>query len=381
VPALGKFTRTTARLSRRGAAWLLAVFFSLCAPDSGRAVDSRAAAAKATAIATNLSVPEPQPYIRLAHPDSNTIQLQIAARRFVPAAGTGPTVWLAGASHIGDPAYYRALQKHLDAQTIVLYEGVNSDTHPRHVPKPGAPADKPLPPPASAPASTPPAAGSETNAGYSMQSALATSLGLVFQLDAIDYDRTNFLNSDLSVLQIQRLLLNDPGAPAAAPGEKGRSSPTFDALLQIMDGSSFIGSIAKWAVQSIGADPKMQATTKFMLIEALGGMKGDFSQLRGLPPDVQNLLKILVQARNQNVLDDLKAESAAIPRSGSIAIFYGTGHMPDLEKRLTGEFHYRPDGDLWFTAFSVDLRQTGLSLVEIEWTRALIKSQLDQLQP
>src|SRR5208337_4576504 len=121
---------------------------------------------------------------------------------------------------------------------------------------------------------------------------------------------------------IQRLLLNDPDAPAAAPGEKGRSNPTFDALLQIMDGSSFIGSIAKWAVQSIGSDPKMQATTKFMLIEALGGLKGDFSQLRGLPPDVQNLLKILIQARNQNVLDDLKTESAVVPPSGSIAVFY-----------------------------------------------------------
>ena len=35
--------------------------------------------------------------------------------------------------HVGEPEYYRALQKFLDAQTVVLYEGINTDSHPRHV--------------------------------------------------------------------------------------------------------------------------------------------------------------------------------------------------------------------------------------------------------
>ena len=358
------------------------VLFAVLALTSLRSVTGAEIATTATntAAATNLSLPEPQPYIRIIHPDSNTLELQIAVRRFVPIAGPGPTYWLAGTSHIGESNYYRTLQKQLDAQTIVLYEGVNSDAHPRHVLKPGAtPAISSPPPEVSAGSET--NTGSETNAGYSMQSALASALGLVFQLDAIDYDRTNFLNSDLSVLQIQRLLLNDPDAQPAAPGEKGRSSPSFDALLQIMDGSSFLGSIAKWGVQMIGADPQLQATTKFMLIEALGGMKGDFSEMRGLPPDMQNLLKVLIEARNQNVVDDLKTESATLPPTGSIAIFYGTGHMPNLEKRITRELHYRPDGDVWFTAFSVDMRKTGLSPAEIEWMRNLLRAQLEQLQP
>lgn len=324
---------------------------------------------------TTNSPSEPQPYIRVTNPDTNTLALQIAVRRFVPDAGHGPVFWLVGTAHLGDPAYYHALQKHLDAQTIVLFEGVNSDAHPRHVLKPGESPDT------NAASAFPPPAGTETNAGYSMQSALASSLGLVFQLDAIDYDRTNFLNSDLSVLQIQRLLLNDPDATAAAPGEKGRSDPTFDALLQIMDGSSFLGTIAKWGVQYIGSDPKMRATTKFMLIEALGGLKGDFSEIRGLPPDMSNLLKILIQARNQNVVDDLKIESARIPASGSIAVFYGTGHMPNLEKRIVKDLHYRPDGDIWFTAFSVDLRETGLAPAEILWTRGFIKAEMEKIQP
>jgi hypothetical protein len=96
---------------------------------------------------------------------------------------------------------------------------------------------------------------------------------------------------------------------------------------------------------------------------------------------MQNLLKILIQARNQNVLDDLKTESAVVPPGGSIAIFYGTGHMANLEEHITNELHYRPDGEIWFTAFSVDLRKTGLSPAQLEWTRNLIKAQLEQMQP
>ncbi len=89
------------------------------------------------------ATPPPQPYMRVARPDTNTVQLQIAVRKFVPVDRRGPTIWLAGTSHIGEPEYYHALQKHLDAQTIVLYEGVNADAHPRHVrqsrPRPSAP--------------------------------------------------------------------------------------------------------------------------------------------------------------------------------------------------------------------------------------------------
>ena len=87
-----------------------------------------------------------------------------------------------------------------------------------------------------------------------------------------------------------------------------------------------------------------------------------------------------MEARNENVLEDLKTESALVPASGSIAIFYGTGHMADLEKRIVRDLHYRADGEKWFTAFSVDLRQTGLSPGQLEWMRKLIRAQLEEMQ-
>ncbi len=52
-----------------------------------------------------------------------------------------------------------------------------------------------------------------------------------------------------------------------------------------------------------------------------------------------------------------------------------------MEKRLVQELNYRPAGEIWFTAFSADLRQTGLSPSQLQMVRNLIKWQLDQLQP
>src|SRR5258708_22422262 len=139
----------------------------------------------------------PLPYVRIINTDSNRIQLQIAAREFVPQRSGRPAVWLTGVSHIGDTNYYAALQAHLDAQSLVLYEGVGA-----------AEAEA-----ASQPAhgvDVTPGQGSDTVAESddrgSLQSAMAASLGLVFQLNAIDYRRDNFRNSDLSITQLRKLM-------------------------------------------------------------------------------------------------------------------------------------------------------------------------------
>jgi len=63
-----------------------------------------------------------------------------------------------------------------------------------------------------------------------------------------------------------------------------------------------------------------------------------------------------------------------VPRSGSIAVFYGTGHMDDMERRVINQLHYRPDGDNWLTAFSSDLRETGMSQVEIQFIRNMVNA-------
>lgn len=50
--------------------------------------------------------------------------LEMSIRAYEPAAGEGPTVYLVGAVHVGNLGFYQELQRFLDAQDVVLFEGV-----------------------------------------------------------------------------------------------------------------------------------------------------------------------------------------------------------------------------------------------------------------
>ena len=215
----------------------------------------------------------------------------------------------------------------------------------------------------------------------SIQHTMASALGLVFQLSAIDYDRPQFRNSDLTIAQLQQLMAG--GTAEVRPGQGGGNAPAnreFQELLQVMDGSSVLGTLLHVGLKFIGSSPKLQAMTKVVLIETLGQMTGDMSQLKGMPPEIQRLLSVIIQERNKVVLDDLRKELRSVRSAKGVSIFYGAGHMADLEKRLRSELRYRPRGEVWLTAMSVDLRESGLSAAEMEAMRGLIRWQIEALK-
>jgi hypothetical protein len=298
----------------------------------------------------------PDPYVRLVNV-SNTLQLQIAARQFVAPRGRHPAIWLVGVSHIGERKYFTALQHHLNEQTLVLFEGISNS-----------------PMPASS-------LNSQTNAEpervesssskeklSSLQVSMAETLGLAFQLEAIDYTRDNFVNSDLSIQEI-REIVSQIGAKAS-----------FESLVQMMEGGSWLDTILQVVFRFLSASPKMQALSKLALMETIGEIQGDPGQMKGLPTELKQLLEVLIDRRNEKVIADMKLELAEMKSSDSIAIFYGTGHMPDLETRLRRELKYHPAGQLWFTAFSVDKSVAGITDKEHEFIRTFIHQQFQQIQ-
>ena len=301
----------------------------------------------------------PAPYVRIVQSESNILELQIAARRMVPARRNGPIIWLTGVAHIGQSNYYSLLQQHLDSQKRVLFEGIGGDgAAPAKSSKLAEPAE---PPPGQD-------AAARKAKLSSLQSTLADSLGLAFQLEAIDYDRPHFRSSDLSVEQIRELMA-EPGA-----------SEDFNRLLGMMEGSSWLDGILQISLRFLGTNPRLQGMSKLILIEVLGQLEGDPSQLSGVSPGIQRMLEVLIAKRNEKVVSDLRGELKHARRRDSISVFYGTGHMPDLEDRLRRELNYRPADQVWFTAFSVDLQKAGISEAERQFIRGVIKRQLEQFQ-
>jgi hypothetical protein len=286
--------------------------------------------------------------------------LEIAVRQFVPAHGKkGPTIWLTGVSHIGETNYFQGLQKHLNAQSLVLFEGVGE-----HPPKAEELA----------------AAKADNEKRSSLQSTMAAALGLEFQLDGIDYDNPKFRNSDLTIAEIRKLMMENQKPQGQGEVQGGGAVQSFDSLMQLMEGGTWFNTLLQFALKLLGSDPKLQVLSKLALVEALGQMQGDPSQLGGLPPDLKQLLDVLIKERNQKVINDLKAELKKKTRAESIALFYGTGHMPDMERRLREQLHYQPAGQIWFAAVTADVRRAGVTPSERQFIHTLIRNEMEQFK-
>ena len=131
--------------------------------------------------------------------------------------------------------------------------------------------------------------------------------------------------------------------------------------MAVMHGEGLFGSIVKFGVAMIAANPKLQAVTKLTFVEVLGGLKGDLAQTKAVPPQLAQLLKVLIHSRNQKVIRDLQEELRRKNPPASISVFYGAGHMDDLERRVRRQLDYHPKEDVWVPAFSVDLEASGIS--------------------
>ena len=322
-----------------------------------------------------------EPFMRVTNGATGAVELQVAVRKLVPTGGVGPVIWLTGASHIGETNYYAQLQKHLDAQALVLFEGVHAGRKGTATNTVALEKTAGNSPPVAKKEAAAPEPAAKPAGSASLQKDLAESLGLVFQLEAINYTGGNFRNSDLSVAELRELMDKDdePAAPDS-PKEK-RKNEAFEQLLKAMDGNSMFGTLLKAGFRLIGGNPKLQAMTKLALIEALGGIRGDISRMKSLPEDMQRLMEVLIQTRNDAVLRDLRVELKRAAPPASISIFYGAGHMDDLERRVRREFGYRAESDLWLPAFTVDYAKAGLSVIEATLLRAMVKRQMQELLP
>ncbi len=98
---------------------LLAAFLA-----AGAALHQPARAQGDPAAAVETARESGEAYLRVVDVNESTVRLDMAVRFFAPAVGQGPTVALAGAVHIADAEFYAMLQRFLDAQDLVLFEGV-----------------------------------------------------------------------------------------------------------------------------------------------------------------------------------------------------------------------------------------------------------------
>lgn len=376
--------------------------------------------------------------------DDGTVQLEIAVRKFVPRDGDGPAVWLAGAVHIGDAAYYEALQDHLDGADLVLYEGVGrpelfsvnaTDDASRVLrTKLGFRATQELIGHFASLAGGMPNSiadvrevlaeensvaanylfhattdgwgnavlfarendaitltslgadgalggegfnedinfliegiepgGNESSEITDLQQTLARAFGVVFQMNGIDYDRPHFYASDMSEADL-----------IAAMEARGLGGEGGQSLIEAIGGPNAQAmGMMQMLAGFIEQSPRMQHLARFMMIEVLS--QDDLMEA-AMNQNGSGMFEIIIDDRNQVVIDDLKAVLEAQGSLRSISIFYGVGHFDDLAERMDEQLDYVPtEVVIWLPAMRADLGELGMSPAMVDRMKDTMRTTL-----
>jgi hypothetical protein len=265
-------------------------------------------------------------YVRTRQIGDDTLVMETKTKHFRPAKGSGPAVSLVGVVHIGDAVYYKQLQAFLDKQNVVLFERVK-------------PPKQPLATPTPAPISATPTTSPTPRPPASMQKRLAETLGLTFQLTEIQYNRPFFVNSDLSFDDLKTL---------AAQGGKA-TEEQLNGLVGMLSGQGFMGELMNGMMDRMDKNPRQKRYFKRFLMQTLTTQGLMESALGKAKPGEMSMQDLIIVERNKAVMKDLQT-TIATKKPRTIAIFYGAGHMEDMEKRLITEMAYKPAEERWFTA-------------------------------
>ncbi len=171
-----------------------------------------------------------------------------------------------------------------------------------------------------------------------LQNAMTGALDLQFQLKGIDYTRKNFVHADMSPEEFAKsmdrrgesmvqMFLRAMGYGLARQNGAPSSLGDGELLMALMSKNRALALKRVMAGQFEDLEGQ---------IEALGGKDGS----------------TLITERNKKALAVLKKQIGE--GKSRIAIFYGAGHMHDVQQRLKDEFGLAPISTRWLTAW--DLR-------------------------
>ena len=261
-------------------------------------------------------------WVRMKYDSQNEpIAMQTAIVRYTSAKSDGKpgvTVDLIGAVHIGDIAYYRKLNRQFSQYDALLYELV-------------------------APEGTKVPRGRGTSNGHpigAMQNMAKDFLELDHQLEYVDYTRPNFVHADMSPDEFQQAM-------------KDRNESFLQMYFKLM--GTAMAEQSKLSAKGGGSDDLDLITALFsndrprrlkvILAKQLSEMESLMVSFGGEEGST------IITERNKKALSILKKQLAAGKKH--IGIFYGAGHLNDMDKRLRDEFQLKPESITWLTAWDL----------------------------
>jgi hypothetical protein len=276
------------------------------------------------------AVEERPKFLRLERtPDNELKALQTAVAHYRP---TDPEkrdlqVDLIGAVHVGDKAYYDALNERFKKYDVVLYELVAPPG--TRIPKGAKPGAHPV---------------------AMLQNGLKDMLALEHQLARIDYTPANLVHADMS-----------PDELSKSMSDRGES------VVSMMFRMMGHGIAQQTKLEAQGKAPQLDLFGALLDRDRAGAMKRMFAEQFESLEDMMQALdgpqgSAIITERNKVALAKLAEQIAAGKQK--LAVFYGAGHLGDMEKRLVADFHLQRSGEEWLTAWQLEKKPVRSSVRE-----------------
>ncbi len=263
-------------------------------------------------------------WVRVRYDDKKRpIAMESAIVRYEPAVrdpkatGEPVTVDLVAAVHIGDAKYYDELNRRFESYDALLYELV-------------------------APEGTVVERGRGTSNAHplgALQNGMKSMLALEHQLEKIDYTKKNFVHADMSPDQFLEAM-------------KGRNEGFLQMYMRLLGHT--MGAQSEMAANGESPDMAIFAALfaedrplrlKRVLAEQLANTEEMLTSFGGEEGSV------LITDRNKAALAVLKDQIKAGKKH--LAIFYGAGHLADMDQRLRTDFGLKPVEITWITAWDL----------------------------
>lgn len=253
--------------------------------------------------------------------------LETAITHYVTPSGV--KVDLVAVIHLGEPAYYKALDQELTGYDAVLFEAILDEG--------GAIENRRKMNEAIGIKDYEPHYALRTNPKdplTAMQLKLCHILGLAFQPDSMSYEAPNFVHADLTAREFEK----------ASKKNKESSAQLFMRLLKgSLAQEPEAGELNPLVFLTRDPTPRERQKLRRVMARHIGEMEGMAVELQGTT---------LVSGRNQRCLVVLGQQVKKGRKH--LAILYGAAHMPDFDRRLTSSLKCRRLGQKWLQAWNLE---------------------------
>ena len=244
------------------------------------------------------------------------MQTSVTRYEMVNEEGEKVLVDLIGVVHVGEKEYYEDLNKRFEQYDGMLYELVAPEG--TVIPKGGRGAADGLNPIAL------------------LQKGMQQGLGLEFQLEHIDYTKDNFVHADMTPEEFaQSMTDNEESISKIFLKAMGQSM----AMQQTGNGGSEIRMLV--AMMSNNREMRLRR----IAAEQMKKMEAGMIMFEGKEGST------IIDHRNSKAMEVLRREING--GKTRLALFYGAGHLPDMERRLMSDFQMKRGGQYWMDAWKL----------------------------